>query len=93
MDKVITWINSYQHGFCSIYTDMYAVVCLSLPPLTNGTISYSDPTLGVGTVAVYKCHPGFALNGPNNTRTCQSDNSWSSGIALCEGLSSDVRFS
>ena len=65
---------------------MDAVVCRSLPPLTNGTISYSDPTLGVGTVATHNCLPGFALNGSDNTRTCQSDNSWSSETAVCEGL-------
>ena len=28
-----------------------AVVCLSLPPLTNGMLSYSDSTLGENTVA------------------------------------------
>ena len=60
------------------------VVCPSLS-LTNGMISYSDPTLGVGSVATHSCDPGYTLNG-GNTRSCQSDGSWSGSDPTCEGL-------
>ena len=61
------------------------VVCPSLPLLTNGMISYSDPTLGVGSVATHSCDTGYTLN-RGSTRTCQSNGTWS-GLALaCEGL-------
>ncbi|XP_064386870.1 sushi, von Willebrand factor type A, EGF and pentraxin domain-containing protein 1-like [Halichondria panicea] len=56
------------------------VVCLSLLPLTNGLITYSDPTLGEGTVATYTCNPLHTLSG-NSTRICGSDGSWSGGSA------------
>ena len=39
-------------------------------------ITYSDPTLGEGTVATYTCNSLYTLNG-DSTRTCGSDGSWS----------------
>ena len=60
------------------------VVCLSLPPLTNGMISYSDPTLGVGSVATYSCTAGLVLDG-DSTRTCQSSGTWSGSSPVCKG--------
>ena len=61
------------------------VVCLSLPPLTNGMISYFDPTLGVGSVATHSCDPGLYMVGGSNTRTCQSNGIWSGSIPTCGG--------
>ena len=62
------------------------VVCQSLITPTNGMISYSDPTLGVGSVATYNCENFYTLNG-ESTRTCQSNGAWSwSGLEpTCEG--------
>ena len=39
---------------------MIAVVCQPLH-LTNGMISYSDPTLGLDTVATHICDTGYYL--------------------------------
>ncbi|XP_064386974.1 sushi, von Willebrand factor type A, EGF and pentraxin domain-containing protein 1-like [Halichondria panicea] len=55
------------------------VVCLSLPLITNGMISYSALTLGASTVATYTCDTGYILNG-DATKTCGSDGIWS-GLA------------
>ena len=65
----------------------FTVLCLSLPLLTNGTISYSDPTLGEGSVATHSCDTGYTLNrGSTSCRTCQSDGTWSGSALACEGL-------
>ena len=58
-------------------------MCPSLS-LTKGTISYSDPTLGVGSVATFSCDLGYILN-EGSTRTCQSAGSWSESAPTCEG--------
>ena len=62
---------------------LFAVVCPS-PSLIDGTIFYSDPTLGVGSVATYSCGTGYNLIG-GSTRTCQSDGTWSGSGPTCEG--------
>ena len=57
------------------------VVC---PPLslTDGTISYSDPTLGVNSVATHSCDQGYVIAG-TSTRTCQTDGRWTGGSSNC----------
>ena len=60
----------------------FSGVCLSLPPLTNGMISYSDPTLGVGSVATHSCNTDYTLSG-ESTRTCQSDGTWDGSVPNC----------
>ena len=70
-------------GDCSTSYSYPTVVCLSLS-LTNGMISYSDPTLGVGSVATHSCDTFNTLNG-RSTRTCQSDGIWSGSAPTCEG--------
>ena len=60
------------------------VVCPSLPPLINGRISYSDPTLGMDSVATHSCHTGLFLDG-NSARTCQTNGNWSGSAPVCEG--------
>ena len=63
-----------------------AVVCPTLPPLTNGMISYSDLTLDVGSVATYSCDPGFVLNGGNlPMRSCLAKGKWFGSAPTCEG--------
>ena len=70
-------------GDCSTSYSYPTVVCPSLS-LTNGMISYSDPTLGVGSVVTYSCDTGYTLNGVM-TRTCQSGGTWSGSAPTCEG--------
>ena len=62
----------------------YAVVCLSLSPVSNGMISYSDPRKGVGSVAHHTCDTGYTLIG-GSSRTCQSDGTWSGSAPTCVG--------
>ena len=69
---------------CSTSYTYHTVLCPSLS-LTNGMISYSDPTLGVGSVATHCCDTGYTLNG-GSTRSCQRDGSWSGSDPSCEGL-------
>ncbi|XP_064386674.1 sushi, von Willebrand factor type A, EGF and pentraxin domain-containing protein 1-like [Halichondria panicea] len=66
------------------------VVCLSLPPLTNGIVSYNDSTLGLYTVATHSCDTGYTLNG-DTTRTCGNDGMWSEPApSSCERICSDL---
>ena len=68
-------------GDCSTSYSCPTVVCPSLS-LTNGMISYSDPTLGVGSVATHSCDTGYTLNG-HMTRTCQSGGTWTDSDPTC----------
>ena len=70
-------------GDCFTSYSYPTVMCPS-HSLTNGMVSYSDPTLGVGSVATRICDTGYTLNG-GSTRTCQSDGTWSGSASTCEG--------
>ncbi|XP_064386156.1 uncharacterized protein LOC135334774 isoform X2 [Halichondria panicea] len=62
-------------------------ICFSLPPLTNGVITYSGGPTGIssdGSGATYSCNPGFTLNGGTTTRTCGSDGVWSGSEPTCQ---------
>ena len=63
---------------------MSTVLCPSLSPLTNGTISYSDPTLGVGSVANHSCDDGFLINGMAS-RACGANGQWNDSTPNCVG--------
>ena len=66
---------------------LFLVVCLFLPTPTNGMISYSDPTLGVGSVASFSCDPGFMISdATRSTSDCQADGQWSSIPPTCMGM-------
>ena len=62
------------------------LVCPTLPSPSNGMVSCS---LGVDGVAnsedtcSFTCNNGYELSG-SDTRTCQTDGSWSGSDALCE---------
>ncbi len=60
------------------------VVCLSLPPLNNGIVSYNDSTLGLDTVANYTCGSGYTLEGGSTTRICLSNGTWSGFNPVCQ---------
>ncbi len=66
---------------------VYSAMCLSLAPLTNGMISYSDPTLGEGAVATHSCNRNYVLIG-DTKRTCQSNNKWTLSAPYCAGKGS-----
>ena len=63
------------------------VSCPPLPVPSNGMINCS---LGDDEVPTYEdtcsiiCNTGYNLTG-SETRTCQSDGSWSGSIAMCGG--------
>ncbi len=63
---------------------LLTVVCLSLPPPTNGVISYSDSTLGLNTVATYTCATGYTLT-RGTTRVCVTGGNWTGSPPTCQG--------
>ncbi len=51
-------------GECMVIHIKYWVGLLSVRvPLTNGTIFYTNPTLGENTVATYSCNHGYTIIG------------------------------
>ena len=70
-------------GDCSTSYSYPTVVCPSLS-LTNGMVSYSDLTQGVGSVATHSCDTGYTLDG-ESTRTCQLNWTWSGSALACKG--------
>ena len=58
---------------------------MSCQPLTapsNGTISCSDETPSYEDTCSFTCDTGYELTG-SDTRTCQSDGSWSGTDTMC----------
>ena len=76
---------SFASGYCQL--PMTTVVCWSLR-LPNGMISYSDPSLGVDTVANHTCDTGYHLGTLSDqyTRTCETGSSWSGSAVNCTGM-------
>ncbi len=68
------------------------VVCLSLPPLNNGRISYTDSTLGLNTVAIPSCEPGYELTGGDTMRTCTLSG-WDGTACTCTSESVELALS
>ena len=60
--------------FCS-------VDCGLLPPLGNGTISYS-PNTALGGVATHSCDVGFIVQG-GEERVCLSSGQWEEADIFC----------
>ena len=62
-----------------------SVLCLLLPELNNGMINCSLGDDGVPSyedTCSFTCNTGHELTG-SNTRTCQSDGSWSETDSVC----------
>ena len=62
------------------------VSCPSLSNPSNGMISCSlgdDEFPSYEDTCNFTCDTGYVLTG-SDTRTCQSDGSWSGSIAMCE---------
>ncbi|XP_064386214.1 sushi, von Willebrand factor type A, EGF and pentraxin domain-containing protein 1-like [Halichondria panicea] len=66
----------------NLVAPLVSSTCLSLPPPTNGGISYSDQSRSDGTVATYTCNTGYTLNG-DSTRACGSG-VWSGSAPICQ---------
>ncbi|XP_064386387.1 sushi, von Willebrand factor type A, EGF and pentraxin domain-containing protein 1-like [Halichondria panicea] len=60
--------------------------CSDLPPLMNGSITYTDglaDTSPVNTLATYTCDNGYTLIG-GSVRVCQNDRTWSGSPPTCQ---------
>ena len=65
---------------------MLLVFCPSLTDPSNGMINCSLGDDGVPSyedTCSYTCNTGYELTGSNNTRSCQTDGSWSGSDATC----------
>ena len=63
----------------------YLLACPSLTAPNNGMISCSlgvDGVPSTGDTCTYTCNNGYELTG-SPTRTCQTDESWSSSAPTC----------
>ena len=63
----------------------FLVSCPSLDNPSNGTVNCSlgdDEILSYEDTCNFTCDTGYGLTG-NDTRTCQSDGSWSGSDAVC----------
>jgi len=61
------------------------IQCNNLPTLSNGGMSCSSGSDGVGyegDTCSFTCNTGYELTG-SDTRTCQSDGSWSGSEMMC----------
>ena len=76
-------VVSPEVSYLFVFTTLYTVVCLALPSLANGMITYSDETRGLDSLASHTCDPGYGLMG-GNTRTCQNDGMWTGTAPTCE---------
>ena len=56
--------------------------CPSLDNPSNGMISCSLGDDAYGDICNFTCNTGYELTG-SETRTCQSDGSWSGSTAMC----------
>ncbi len=86
---MLTWVSGLHNDYLIQY-HLYTVVsltCMSLPPLTNGGITYDGGSTNnrpVGTVATYTCVSGFTIDGVAIiTRTCRSG-VWSGLAPMCQ---------
>ena len=73
------------HNTISITLNCLIVFCSSLTDPNNGMISCSLGDDGVPSyedTCSFTCNTGYELTG-SNTRTCQSDGSWSGSDTTC----------
>ena len=65
---------------------LYTVQCPELVDPVNGMISCSlinDPIVSYEDTCSFTCNTGYELTGSNDTRTCQSNGSWSGSDVTC----------
>ena len=69
-----------------IYSSLYCIVKCPSITTDNGASNCSlgdDRILSYEDTCSFSCNTGYELTG-SNTRTCQSDGSWSGSDDLCE---------
>ena len=59
------------------------IECGEVPTLVNGKVSGVPATTEVGAVATYECDTDYRFKDERNTRTCQSDKTWSNEDLEC----------
>ena len=69
--------------------------CSDISALNNGTIVYTPPRMVsnelppgqryIGTIATYKCSPGYQLVNGSSPRACNPDGTWNGTEPSCEG--------
>ena len=69
---------------CFLALFIAATACGLLPSIANGEIQYPSNSTGIGSVARYKCFPGYSLQG-DAERICQEDSQWSGTQPVCQG--------
>ena len=75
------------------YLNYFLVICPGLTDPNNGTITCSPGDNGVPSyedTCSFTCNTGYELTG-SDTRTCQSDGSWSGTEAMCRRGENGVR--
>ena len=78
----------YTHTLYHAKQVMLYIIIVSCPPLHHPNIGEIDCSLGEDNVISYEdtcsftCNTGYELTG-SDTRTCQSDGSWSGSDDVC----------
>ena len=67
--------------FCYLTPPNSIALCPTLTDPANGIVTWTGLT--PGSTATYTCDVGFELNGVE-TRTCQSDGTWSDDPPTCD---------
>ena len=84
----MAFLKSVTHIYIYIYIILLYIL-VSCPSLTNPNNGMINCSLGDDKVPSYEdtcsytCNTGYQLNG-SDTRTCQSDGSWSGSDAMCK---------
>ena len=60
------------------------MTCPLLVPPSNGDIVYTNG-LVFGSMALYRCDPGFMIGSGDSVRNCTADGTWSGFEATCVG--------
>ena len=82
-NNLIATVNLYYGSIC--ITCFILVSCTSLSEPSNGMINCSLGGDGIPSyedTCSFTCNTGYELTG-SESRTCQSDGSWSGSIAMC----------
>ena len=82
--QAVTCLHSYTTGYYpeTLITD---IQCDNLSMPANGNASCSSGRVEVGykgDTCIFTCNTGYELTG-SDTRTCQSDRSWSGNDTMC----------
>ena len=68
-----------------LITSCFLVPCTSLTDLNNGAMNCSMGNVSsYGDTCSFTCNTGYELTG-SDTRTCQSNGSWSGNETICTG--------